>query len=129
MSSGVIPTILLLAEYGDELIRHSCVVSLTNLSYHSGGAEADEMIVLCGVLPVINTIVSASSRMSTLCYCILTLSNLARAFDGADSVVAVRMLLNLANRLDVMANAGNAIFYTDVLKNISRLNVGWIYCV
>lgn len=121
VSSGVIPTILLLSELGDDDIRHMCAMTLTNLTYYSGSTEADENIVLFGVLPVISIIVSSATRIDTLCYCILNLSNLAQVFDGGDSVVAVRMLLNLATRLEVMTNLANAIFLTDVLKNVSRI--------
>ena len=123
VSSGVVPTILILAELGDDALRHVCAMTLTNLTFNSGGTEGDENIVLFGVLPVISVIVSCATRVDTLCYCILCLSNLAQVFDGGDSVIAVRMLLNLATRLEVMTNLDNAIFLTDILKNVSRITV------
>jgi hypothetical protein len=122
VDDGVIPTIMSLVEQGDDDIRHWCAEIVTNLTFFSGGTEADENIVLSGVLPVLNIIVSNATRIDTLCYCTLSLSNLAHVFDGNDSLLAVRMLLNLAPRLEVMTNVGNAVFLTDVLSNVSRIS-------
>jgi uncharacterized protein YerC len=121
VDSGLIPAISTLAEMGDDDILYSCAATITNLTYFSGSSDADENIVLFGVLPVLTIIVTYATRVDTLCYTILCINNLAQVFDGADSVIAVRMLLNLATRLEVMTNIENAIFLTDIIKNISRI--------
>jgi uncharacterized protein YerC len=121
VESGLIPTISTLAEIGDDDILYSCAVTITNLTYYSGSTDADENIVLFGVLPVLSIIVTYATRVDTLCYTILCINNLAQVFDGGDSVIAVRMLLNLATRLEVMTNIENAIYLTDIIKNISRI--------
>ena len=94
---------------------------LTNFTFCSSRVPGDEN-KLAGLLPIISLIILSSNRIDTLCYCTINLSNLAPILDNSDSVVAVRMLLNLATRLEVLTNINNAIFLTDVIKNVSRIN-------
>ena len=122
VTNGVLPTILLFIEFSESTLRHISSKILSNLTFYSGSGEIDEASLSSGVLPIISLIVLSAHRIDTLCYCIINLNNLSNVFDSTDSTVAVRMLLNLASRLEVLTNVNNAIFLTDVLKNVSRIN-------
>jgi hypothetical protein len=112
-----------LIENGDDAVRFMCAQILANITYYSVSVEMDEQLVMGGALMIAQGILASTKRPDSVCFAILSLSNLAPTFDGADAESAIRTCIHVAKRLEVMSHLANAVFLTDVLKNFSRVNV------
>jgi hypothetical protein len=121
VGKDIVPTLQLLVDGGEEDVWLACAQILQRLSYHSDGREADQLLVINGVFPVLQTMLLHVRRQDTICYLLLTFNNLAPVFDGDAANFIVRSVIGMSGRLEVLGNLANAVFFTDILRSFSRL--------
>jgi len=121
VEKDALPTLQQLVDGGNEGIWADVATILQYISFASDSRDSDAQIVLNGVFPVLQALLASVKRQDTLCHIVLTFNNLAPVFDGADTTAIVRSVIGMSGRLEVLTTLPNAIFFTDILRNFSRV--------
>eukprot|EP01032_Pedospumella_encystans_P013724 gene13724-15786_t len=108
-----------LIDIADDQMKHSAANIIANLS---GAPEKEELLVQHGMLGLIQALNSHVHRTDTMCFILLSLSNISPAITMTEyAEQVVRLCFLVVQKLDVMKNFNKALFVSDMYCNFSRL--------
>lgn len=119
LDKNIFSGIGVLVELHDDHMKHLTAVTVANLSTSIG---LEDMLILHGVLTILQHLLSHIHRSDTLCFCLLSLSNIGPAIAGPDAELTMRMCFQGTQKIDVNRFFSKAIFISDLYTNFSRLN-------
>jgi len=82
----------------------------------------DETLVNSGLLGIVQNVLLQVSNTETMCFLLMSLSNVCPAIVGPDAELAVRVCMQITKKIDVAKFQSKAVFIADVYNNFSRIN-------